>query len=513
MKKRKKKNPKQKLAKSGKNRTPISGHKHVGSQLLPPFAIAMGGKMQFSSWMNDRLPEMLWAALIVASVDRDYALEQFRRIINFIGKHEQKEQFHDLTQTGIAKLDKTLRTEIIRFMIEPPEVSEALSALRLFAALPGREDWLQELQKLPSIEPSVGLLMNAVGGTLWHQSQEATDCRWVRLMAQVVAGKFHVPDERAAEWLNYPNEGDQRSVRPSIRAAEMAQNPLEPPDLTWPRAFWVEAWANTPCIPIAQRHIQPSINETVTRQAISEVCDRLEEHWNQTHSTTAIDPKHDAVFGMVFYCLRILDEMVSIGIGTSVLGRLGLRTILEVRINLKYLLTKDTVDLWKKWREYGAGQAKLNALKFDDSINPPKYIDVESIEQIAGEDIWEEFLTVNLASWSGFDLRKLSEKSGMKDTYDKHYSWTSGYSHGMWGPIRESCYQTCGNPLHRLHRYPERRTLLDTLDDAAMLVDEIIQHVDEAYPTFDMRLLAKTNTEQDAPPDDNSTVPNLGDIS
>ena len=498
MAKRKKKKRKRKTSKSGRNRTPISGHKHIRGQLLPPFATAMDamdGKMQLSSWMNDRLPEILWAALIIASVDRDYALGQFRRILNFIGKHEQKEQFHDLTLTGIANLDKTLRTELIRFIVEPPEASLALCALRLFDALPGREEWDQEL---PLIEPNVDLLMDAVGNTLWHQTQEATDCRWVRLMAKIISGKMHIPNEMVDEWRKYPNEGDQHSVRSTIRASEIALDMPKPPDLTWPKAFWEEAWANTPCIILEQRHSQPSIDETVTvtRQAISELYKRLGDHWIQTHLTTAIDPKHDAIFGMAFYCLRILDEMIGIGIGTSILGRLGLRTILEVRINLKYLLTKDSDTLWKKWREYGAGQAKLNALKFDDSIDPPKHIDVESIERIAGEDMWEEYLTVNLASWSRLDLRKLSEQSGLKDTYDKHYSWTSGYSHGMWGPIRESCYQTCGNPLHRLHRYPERQILQDTVDDAAMLVDEIIQHLDEAYPTFEWRLLAKANTEQ-----------------
>jgi hypothetical protein len=79
---------------------------------------------------------------------------------------------------------------------------------------------------------------------------------------------------------------------------------------------------------------------------------------------------------------------------------------------------------------FGAGQAKLNALRFDDVLEPPKYIDVDNIERIAGEDIWEEFLTINIGSWSGLDLRRLSEKSGLKDTYDKYYSWTSGYVHG-----------------------------------------------------------------------------------
>ncbi len=430
-KKRKRKQKKKKL-KSGKNRTPISGHQLVRGKLLPPFAkLEQTGRIQLSSWINERLPEMLWAALIIAYFDRDDALGLFRRILNFIGRHEQRDKLYDLTLSGIAKLDIALRTELIRFITEPPETKVALSPLQLFDALPGRDDWLREIS---GIELDVGLLMAAVGKTLWHQSQEATDCRWLRVMAQVVSGKFHIPKEMADNWFKYPNEGDQRFVRPSIRAAEIAHNPLESPDLTWPNAFWKEAWLNTPCFELTQsdEHI-PIENVLVTRQTLAKLRDRLQEHWHRTHHTTAIDPKHDAVFGMAFYSLRILDEMMGIGIGTSILGRLGLRTILEIRINLKYLLDQDNEELWKKWREFGAGQAKLNVLKFDELIDPPKYIDIKSLEQIANEDIWEEFLTVNLASWSGLDLRKLSERTGLKNDYDKHYSWTSGYAHGMWG--------------------------------------------------------------------------------
>ena len=148
-------------------------------------------------------------------------------------------------------------------------------------------------------------------------------------------------------------------------------------------------------------------------------------------------------------------------------------------------------ELWEKWRMYGAGQAKLNALKFDDNIDPPKNIDIESIERIAGEDLWEELLTINIGNWSGLDLRRLSEKADLKDIYDSHYSWSSGYTHGTWGPIREACYQTCGNPLHRLHRYPERRALTETVEDAAQLVDCILEDVDVAYPPFTERIVQK----------------------
>ena len=399
---------------------------------------------------------------------------------------------HDLTLTGISKLDEKLRTELIGFIVEPPGVAHALSPLRLLDGLPSKEDWHRHL---PLIEPSVDHLMGAVGKVLWHQSQGSTDCRWVRLMVKIFAGKM-LFDSKLADLVHrlfeYPNEYSQ--VESRVRAAEISLNSSDPPDLTWPRAFWHELWVKTPCIRAGQRYKQPSFDEVVTYQDISELRNHLEIHWKNTHSTTAIDPKHDAVFGMAFYCLRILDEMMGIGIGIGVLGRLGLRTILEVRINLNYLLINDNPDLWEKWRDYGAGQAKLNALKFDDSVDPPKYIDIESIERIASEDMWEEFRTVNLASWSGLDLRKISEQSGLKYTYDQHYSWTSGYSHGMWGAVRESCYQMCENPLHRLHRYPARQSLQDTVDDVVMLIDEIIQHIDDTYPTFKWRLRAKSKT-------------------
>ena len=487
MAKRKKTNKRAPL-KSGKNRSRISEHERVGGQLLPPFVAKLGDQVKETSWMNDRLPEMLWGALLLVSLGRDRALEEFRRILNFIGEHQQREQLHDLTLTGIAGLEADLRHKLIGFIVEPRDVAQALSALCLFDTLPGKEEWQAHL---PQPGPGAELLMQAVGRMLWHQSQDATDCRWVRLMGRVIGGKITVPRNLVEEWSSYPEGYDQRKVRPSIRATEMILLPGETHESVWSKAFWQESWDKTPCIALEQPYILPEIGEGVTRLRIAEIRQQLEVHWADTHATTGIDAKHDAIFGMAFYCLRILEEMLSIGIRTSVLGRLGLRTILEVRINLGYLLKEDKVDLWKKWRSFGAGQAKLNALRFDESLEPPEHIDIDSIEQIATEDLWEEMLPVQLASWSGSDLRRLSERAGLKDTYDKYYSWASGYSHGMWGPVRESCYQTCGNPLHRLHRFPEKRTLHETVDDAAELVDAIMHLVDTAYPTFSPRLLTK----------------------
>lgn len=235
---------------------------------------------------------------------------------------------------------------------------------------------------------------------------------------------------------------------------------------------------------------EPKIEESpsVSRADITSLLNEIESHWSHTHSTTAIDARHDSVFGLTLYAVKVLDEMLGIGIGTGILGRLGLRTILETHISLRYLLHKDDPELWKKWRVYGAGQAKLNALRFDELMDPPKHINQSTIEAIAGEDLWEEFLNIELGSWSGLDLRKISERAGVKDAYDAHYSWTSGYSHATWGPVRESCFETCGNPLHRLHRYPKQQSLPDTISDACLLVNSILDDLDKSYPGFSHRI-------------------------
>ena len=489
-------------SRKGNFRTPISGHTRNKNELQPPLN-ALLGKMGHSSWMNDRLPEMFWAALIRSSVDQDYALAQFRRILNFIAKHSSRDLLGDITLTGISKLDESVRHDLIACIVEPPEAGRALAALRLFKSLPARDSWDK---LLPIIPPDIPLLMQAVGANLWHQSQEATDCRWLRIMAMIVTGRVHMPKEILEEFLGYPNVGDQHKVRPSIRAMEITPTSIEPPDLTWPTAFWAEAWENTPCLELTRRAPEKIEISTVTIKRVAEIRGLLCSHWEQTHTTTGIDAKHDGVFGMALYALRILEELMGVGVGSSILGRLGIRTILEVHINLHYLLKSNSEALWKKWRTYGAGQAKLNALKFDEGLAPPKYIAVDSIEQIAGEDIWEEFLSINLASWSGADLRKLSEHADLKPVYDKHYSWTSGYAHGTWGPIRETCFQTCGNPLHRLHRYPENRSLVDVVDDAATLVDEILNDLNSAYPPFLQRLCATVIKVEPPAPNDAPSV-------
>ena len=456
---------------------------------MPPAIYAMGEKLQFASWMNDRLPEMLWAALIFASTERSQAFREFGRIFNFVAEHERKAELKCLTLSSFADLDVELRKEVIKAITANPITSRALSTLLMFDGLPARSEWEAHLF---AHDASLPMLMTAVGDTLFHQSPGATDCRWVFVTGVAAAGRMNVSQDLTdyvERMTNYPHLEPGAPEGASVRASEGGIAGLMSSKSEWPEAFWQEAWEKSPCFQLGSPRLDEQVQPSTTRQGIGDVIESLERHWNQTHSTTAVDAKHDAVFGMAFYVLRILTEMMGIGISNGVLSRIGLRTIFEIRVSLKHLVDKNDDELWKRWREYGAGQAKLSSLKLDDIGEPPKYLDAERIEGIASEDLWEELRTIDIGHWASGDLRRISEETQLKDLYDQYYPWTSAYTHGMWGAVRESSFQTCGNPLHRLHRYPERQPLNDCLYDAVTLVDDILEHLDEEYPSFPERLL------------------------
>ena len=179
-----------------------------------------------------------------------------------------------------------------------------------------------------------------------------------------------------------------------------------------------------------------------------------------------------------------------VGASTSIGARFGLRVLLESYVTLAYLLAKDEMEMWRSYRVYGAGQAKLAALKLEEAVGHPLSISVERLRGIANEDIWEEFVDIDLGHWARVNLRQLAINAGVKEDYDRFYSWTSTYAHGHWGAVRSVVFDTCGNPLHRLHRIPREEPLAqpDSIADAVELVDKTLALVDKAYLGFPDRL-------------------------
>lgn len=491
-----KKKKKQKKRKSKLNYSTIEQHSQAGKRLIPP--LLQVPNLQLNSWRDERLPDLLWAVLLIGNFERTQALAVFRQAAEYIANLSNPYLLADVTHTGIAQAPEEVRAGFINVLTCRQEYKKVLKSLLLFEHLPARSSWEQSLKDEKEII-DIAQLMNSVAKTLDHQSQESTDCRWIRILAAGAANKLLLPSEEITKKLNYyPEYGDMKSVRPSIRAIEGSLTNMGKVERVWPEQFWEECRQKTKCFPLRFSSDINAITIGTTETQLRKVYRALIEHFFSTNKSTAIDIQHDLIFGTAFYCLSILRELLRLGVAQSILARSGLRTLLECYITLRYLIRKNQPDLWKSYRVHGSGQAKLIFLKLDSDLEKPEFINLETLNTLANEDVWQEFLPINLGHWKNSNLRKLSIEADAKDEYDQFYAWTSAYTHGHWGPIRESVLAICGNPLHRLHRIPlvEALPLPDVISDACRLVDKILDLLDKSYPSFQLKV-SITNTSSD----------------
>jgi hypothetical protein len=476
--------------------TPLGHYKQDGKQLKPPLAQL---NMQEASWINSRLPEMLWAALLIVKLGRDKALPILRHAL----KHIETAKVPGTTLTDIAKWPPELRKSFIELIVSlDSEAKAALRPLLIFPKLPAYDDWRAVIGE--DAKPEDGIdLAKTVEAVLFHQSQEATDCRWVKVMGFIFTGRVHVTAALAdgfEEILKYPDVGDMRSVRPRIRSMEIFES-LDGSEYTWAKTFWDACYNNTPCIPelneetkevVEQKRAEMTKDKPYYVKASHEVRDSLMSHFFDTSTTTAVDARHETVLGIGLYALDEYIQMVITLTSTSANARVIIRTLFEAYLTLAYLLKKETEGelLWEAYRQHGVGQISLIERYYEDDKLSSGLVDIKMMDRIANEDRWSEFVPINLGHWDSGDLRKIALQVGEKKLYDTYYPYTSGFTHASWGAVRETSMQSCLNPLHRLHHIPSYGlpVLPNANADGAKLIDKILELVGKAYPDFKPRI-------------------------
>jgi len=487
-----------------KNRSGIKDHKHVNKTLVAPMNTIPGG-LTFTSWGEDRLCEMLWAALVTAQLPRDAVFRALGEVVRLGEKYrhlnpELLGKKFDLSVTGLSVNRETLLEDTVALLRKHSANNHLLRPLLLLDCLPEKARWRDAIKEEPT-DSDWTVLAEAIGRCLYHQSQEATDIRFVTLAFEAALGMMFMPEGAAGaqlvdELVRYPNlpEEDLQRVRPIIRSMETRVRTGKYCKTKFTGEFWPEVFKRTDCCAIAGE-TKTSLN-SISMQQFADIRNAVAQHYINSLAGTATDAKIDTVFGAALYgirCLRELCEAPTLRLGIA--GKALLRALLEIRINLAYLVKSESDDLWMKYRKYGASQAKLALLKLDMTEGPlPSSLNESNLEAIASEDIYQEFVDIPLGSWSNQDLRKLAETSGTKADYDKFYGWASTFVHSHWCAMRDSEFTTCMNPLHRLHRVPrpESRLLEDPLPDALLLMNEILGTVETAYPGLTQRFSSES---------------------
>lgn len=501
-----------KTKKKGKGRRPnspysdhnisrIDQHKQHGSKLSPP--LVQIPKMTPSSWTDDHMPEMLWAVMLTGVLERQHYLNCFRNIAGLCrewfkkdeaGEQRPREELDEeagfnstvvVDHTKLAEVSDEQFDQFISIPLNYPLGYAALRPLLLIDSLPGLERWKRALDVDP-IDYDWKTLANAIAGTLDHQSEKSTDIRWFKLILAMISGRMKFPQSMSDDLESirlFPNRGDMHHVRPLIRSGEMVLR-RNPPSF-WLQALWLELLEKTVCVDPSREHEYTFVRTRIDPKNLYAARNEVVQRFMQNLTSKRADARLDSVFGIVFYALAIVEEIGLHRVHTRIMGRLGLRALVEANITLRYLVEKDSEELWKSYRVYGAGQAKLAFLKAQELEGDlPPFIDEDALYAIANEDIWQEFLDIDVGHWANSNLRKLSIDCGAKALYDKYYDWTSAFSHGNWGAVRDTNFVTCHNPLHRLHRIPRllHRSLNSVEDDAIDLTNEMLGLLDRLFP-------------------------------
>ncbi len=470
----------------------LDQHRREGKELIPPLKDVP--RLSLVSWRNKRLPDMLWAALIRTHMPREQALAHFRQIaMVFDDVAEAIEP--TCTLTGLTHLPDEISQKVREKILSDPHVENLLRSMLLLDSLPGREAWRELIAGEPS-NADWQQLKTAIAHTLDHQSIPSTDCRWVRVVCWLRAGRLRFQRDQTPifeQLLFYPRFSP-KLARPVVRSLEGAisgmddyRNHME----EWSERFWREVWEKTDCGPGLPCSASVPGEWGTSLQVVKEVRKALQAHYMSTVPSTEANPIHEATFGLAAYSLAVLTELLQAENASRILGRMGLRAILESLITLHYMEKSNDPKIWETYRRYGTGQAKLAYIKLDDyGLEPPEFISQEALEVLANEDQWLEFSEVDLGHWDNTNLRSMAIDTGLKDEYDRIYDWTSAFSHGNWAAVRNSTYDICSNPLHRLHRILREETspFDDVVEDACSLTERMLERVGKRYPGFDESL-------------------------
>ena len=208
---------------------------------------------------------MLWAVLLAGVLERRHYLNLLRKVAVqcrswFVREDgESLEKHVPDPETGLdfqividqSKLAEITDQEFHNFISIPlahPLGYAALRPILLIDDLPGIARWKKEIDVEPTRDDWDTLAL-AIAKVLDHQSEASTDIRWFKVIIAIISGRMQFPEsfaERLEEFRLFPDRGDMRSVRPSIRSMEMVLRRGHPAE--WIGKFWAQALRDTRCI-------------------------------------------------------------------------------------------------------------------------------------------------------------------------------------------------------------------------------------------------------------------------
>lgn len=479
-----------------KNVSSLSDHKlHKKKGIVAtPLNDALRDTLTPTSWAKERMPEYLWLGLILQHYGRREGFERSLRLIYEISRKVKSLSHPRLSLIFALPEDEQSSVYNIICMHVDKRVLSPLTLIYTPKTYPKFNEYFYVPQL--QVKDRLDILEKAVKTYSPHQSFEATDLRYLTMSLPLCRGQIHFPKEVGDILKAYPDTDHEdekmRGYRPTVRALEVGMGgPGTPEDEGFKNRFWKGIGMITPCKPFM---IQLDKNLEDYREFTSECRKALDYVLATNKEKSLADDKFHIIVGSITYALKIFTEIDNGSLGNSILGRHGIRTIIEIYIVLKYLLKNESQNpgIWKDYKAYGIGKYKLVLLKAREAeLDKTSHFVAPIVDVLVNEHMLEEFTDIDLKYFNKSTIRDKSIDVGEKELYDLFYDYDSSFAHGLWGAIREAAMLPCNNASHQYHCVPDInsvQTLPDVMSDSMKIVKKLFCLLTDIYDVPDTLL-------------------------
>lgn len=438
------------------------------------------------SWTYGRMPEYIWIGLILKYFGRVEGLKKLYYIISKI--HNVAPDLYTVRLSQILKLDTNIQEEIYEYIISLG-VKDAISPLTIFLTTSQAPVFAKYFYSYKQgIEDRCKAIVETMSEIMNHQSNEATDIRFVAVYFNLLSGKMHLLKEQVNLLISYPASKHideiMRMARPTVRSLEMMILTFENTDSEYLKGFWRCVSEMTECDIFVINFPEENRSITAYMESLHEVFVYLSE---LLIASNMLDEKMNVLLGIATYSYKRLKEMYKHQLFNSISGRSCVRVLIEDYIMMKYLMKNEAFheNIWRDYQLYGMGLYKLVlARRRESDCLEESHFDEKYIEALVNEFKGEEFINMDTRYFDKQNIRSKAESVNEKSLFGLYYDYDSSYEHGLWGAIRESSLLKCNNPAHKYHCVPdiEDEIVLKTvLPDCVMIMNKTILFLNELY--------------------------------
>lgn len=438
------------------------------------------------SWTYGRMPEYLWIGLLLKYYGRDEGLRKSYGIISTL--HKLAPDLYTARLSQVLKLDTDIQKRFYDYIVSNG-AKEALAPLTIFltaSKAPVFSEYFYCSEQ--SAEDRCESIIQAMHDIMDHQSNEATDIRFVALYFNLLSGKLHLQKEQVNLLMTYPvsKQTDEimRMARPTVRSLEMMVLTFEKAESVYLKEFWRCVSEMTDCSIFVIEFPEEKRDITAYMEKLHEVIAYLSELFV---SANPLDEKMNVLLGIATYSYKRLKEIYEHQLFNSISGRSCVRVLIENYIMMRYLVKNEPShdNIWRDYQLYGMGLYKLVLARHRESaVSDQSHFDERYIEALVNEFKGEEFIDMDTKYFDKQNIRLKAESVGEKELYGLYYDYDSSFEHGLWGAIRESSLLKCNNPAHKYHCVPdvEDETRLKTvMPDCVMVMNKTVSFLNELY--------------------------------